>query len=55
MKKIFHEIGYVYRPASATDTLNLYQQICSSGSSNIDIFMIDVILKDLFFLTFCSQ
>ena len=38
-----HEIGYVYRPASATDTLNLYQQICSSGSSDIDIFMIDVI------------
>ena len=37
-----HEIGYVYRPASATDTLNLYQQICSSGSSDIDIFMIDV-------------
>ena len=33
-----HEIAYVYRPASATDTLNLYQQICSSGSSDIDIF-----------------
>ena len=43
-----HEIGYVYRPASATDTLNLYQQICSSGSSDIDIFMIDVIWPGIF-------
>ena len=36
-RKNGHKIAYVYRPASVTETLNLYQQICSSGSSDIDL------------------
>src|SRR5215470_6626550 len=41
--KAGHQVQVVQTPASATDRLALFQQLLAAGSSDVDVFQVDVI------------